>query len=182
MISADYVVQQLCRMMGNEKGMYGIEWSLDRENGYRTIVNGVGLYLCECEGLNAGGPKVYLFLFKDGSTTRIVEPSMLLAEAPIGKFLQSVTSFFGMDPWPKLPETPEEEANERLRIALNKLHSRACEQDDFRVADDVPSSEGLRAAIAKGMFRKDFFTIPECDEGARQELFRELLRLKPRTA
>lgn len=183
MISQDHVVNQLCRMMGNEKGMYGIEWSLDRESGYRAIVNGVGLYLCECHGFSGSpdGRSLYLFIFNDEARAQIVEPAMHVSCVPIGKFLRQVTSAIGMDPWPRLPETSKEEANEKLRIALNKLHSRACEQDDLRASGAI-LGEDLRVAIARRMFRKDFFVIPECGEEVRQQLFRELLRLKPVTA
>lgn len=177
MISTDYVVQQLCRMMGNEKGIYGIEWGIDRECGYRAIVNGVGLYLIEYQGRDPG---IHLFLFKDGAKTEIVEPAMPFSRAPGGKFLRVV---LGTDPWSKMPGTPEEEAeeaNERVRVALNKLHARASEQDDLRAVDAL-LGEDLRAAITGGMFKKDFFSIPKCDEWTRQQLFRELLRLKPAT-
>lgn len=176
MISADYVVQQLCRMMGNSRGMYGIEWSLDRECGYRAIVNGVGLYLTEYQGRD---PRIYLFLFKDGAKTQIVEPAMPLSYAPIGKFLRTV---LGTDLWAKMPGTPgeeDEEANERLRIALNKLHSRACEQDDLR-AVGVQLNKDLREAIAKGVFRENFFDLSQAraNEETRQQLFRKLLHLE----
>lgn len=176
MISADYVVIQLCRMMGNAKGMFGIEWSLDREGGYRSLVNGVGLYLILIEYQWIGkGPALYLFLFKDEAKTWIVEPSIHISQAPIGKFLRMVTVS-----WPKPPETPEEQANERLRIALNKLHARASEQDDLRPKDAFLGKE-LRDAIAKGVFRQDFFYAFQDNEGVRQEFFQELLRMKPRT-
>ena len=176
MISVYYVVEQLCRMMGSSKGMYGIEWSLDSQGGYRAIVNGVGLYLLEDQGRD---PRLYLFLFKNGATARIVEPQMHLSQAPIGKFLRTATLAVRFS-WPKPPETPEEETNEKLRIALNKLRDRASEQDDLRAADAF-LGEDLRVAIARGMFRQDFFDPREVqdNEGARQKLFRDILRLKP---
>jgi hypothetical protein len=84
-----------------------------------------------------------------------------------------------MDPWPKFPESAEE-AKEKLRIAINKLHERVDEQDDLR-ATDAPASEDLRAAIAKGMFRQNFFGPWEENEEVRQQLFHEVLHLKPAT-
>lgn len=177
MISEDYVVEQLCRMMGNEKGTYGIEWSLDPGVGYRAIVHGVGLYLRE---YYIPDRTLYLFVFNDTAMAQIKEPLMHLSCAPIGKLLRTATSFLSMEPWPKLPETSEAEANERLRIGLNKLHARASEQDDLRSADSQLSQD-LRAAIEKGMFRQNFFELPQDNEGVRQQLFRDLLRLKPAT-
>ncbi|MBI1888598.1 MAG: hypothetical protein HYS15_01555 [Candidatus Spechtbacteria bacterium] len=166
-------------MMGNSKGMYGIEWSLNSQGGYRAILNGIGLYLLEDQGRD---PRVYLFLLKDRAKARIVEPAMHLSCAPIGKFLRQVTFSVGMDPWPKLPETPREKANEMLRVALNKLHERVFEQDELRPPNAL-LGEDLRAAIASRMFRQNFFdpTEDQDNEQVRQKLFHELLRLKPAT-
>jgi len=90
------------------------------------------------------------------------------------------TLAIGIDPWPKLPETSEEETNEKLRISLSTLHARASEQDDLRAASAF-SSEDLRAAIASGMFHQNFFDSrdDQDNEGTRQQLFRDFLRLKP---
>lgn len=123
-LSHDYVVEQLCARMGSGEPNYGIDWKMNGEGGFSTVVNGVKLYIIELPTGGASGVmRIFLTLLKNGKKADIIEPLIHFSQAPIGKFLRAASRFLEIQKFsPRDPETSEEKANERLRIALNKLY------------------------------------------------------------
>jgi hypothetical protein len=180
-MSPDVFVERLCKMMGDSGHFYGIEWSQDYDHCFRALAHGVGLYfVLDILGFNNG--VAHLYLFKDKEQVFLREPDMHFSQAPGGKFLRLVTTLIGnKEPWPRLPTTPEELANERLRLGLKDLCERAQKQCVLRAKEGRPLNQELAQAIKRGLFRRDFSTEVDAevgiegDEETKQRLFREVL-------
>ena len=129
MLSYDVYVENLCQLMGEDEANYGINWTEETvafmsSSHLKATVDDDMLIL-------SGSPeeRIFLKVFRGDEIETIQEPTIHLSRSPFGQFFLWLTS----GAWPKGPTTPQERANERLRVALNNLCIRAHRQQEMRL-------------------------------------------------
>ena len=95
-----------------------IRWIKDGQGGYVATVNGEKLRLFKWVN------NVSLTRSLRDDEIVISQSTIHIALSEVGKFLRGVTLLFLGSAWPRMPETPKEMEDERLRIALDKLYLR----------------------------------------------------------
>lgn len=157
----DYVVNYLLQKTGRKGELSPVKWKEYHTDsgfgfsttGYIASRNGIDIYLEN--GFSRAGSALYLTFRKGKKICTIVEPTIHISYAPIGKILRGLMEHFDIH-WPRGPDTPEALEKERLRVALNNLYSRLTDQH----------LEMVKAQVTP--------TAIIVDEQAAQELFLEL--------
>lgn len=130
-MTPDFVVEKLLEKMGEDEKHYGIEWQEMINGDFFAIVSGVHLRLYNRNF------EISLDFSSGSECARINEPKIHISQAPIGKFWRKICLFLGLKPPAAEPISSQARENERLRVNLNALYSRAATQCAARLEPDA---------------------------------------------
>lgn len=110
----------------------------DSDGSCSIIADGINFKLEKRFVFGRGDDIIFLTYTEGDEEGIIIEPEIHISQAPIGKGLRRVSRFFGLGEFPKSPQTPQAQEDERLRIALvrlNRLVRRRCINQSARLVN-----------------------------------------------